>query len=622
MSAHLALGAVAALALAAAGYRRKQGSTSALPRFDAESDYVVKGVGEKSGRFIRIPAHAAGLGGTPNNDNIDYLGFVAWMTPSDFLRLNPDRPVLPRPQSKAAWAQKGIGAPMLYVDLVDDSRQSIADLILDLEDESEVAMRALERVSPTLRVRSHEGRGRAMFIREHLGEALMPVAVVPKGLRARHLAAAPGLLQRAVFTDLSGARRVPMGRFQLAGEMYGAPQGQTTGSLSLRHGKRRLWAGTQRRNLESIFERGLVPQGGAQIHRTKTRGVIFLAGSREGALRYADYSDVDGETDPAIVEVDVEGLELYPDRDDAGRDINQYIKEIEEISGVTVRDDDFVDGDDVEAVREAIGQIESPITATVELDEDGHYFRLIPRVKIYVDRRLNSDGLDGIDIDDRIKLEDQVIDAHQDEDDSDLAHLVEQYQHYGKISASKILGAYVRAQGAVPDIHVLNFGKIDGIGSSKGPHWRREPLVFVKPPPRQQATGSLSRPQAPRAELQRLRRAALRVAAQDTAYDADAYRTAQAQGRSPLVGHCNAMAYVVQSRLGGEIVEGRAGKERHMWNRLPNGVEVDLTSDQYGGDGLTPVASPRRDVPARAAVNKRFAVFRDRVVRQLEGARS
>jgi hypothetical protein len=80
------------------------------------------------------------------------------------------------------------------------------------------------------------------------------------------------------------------------------------------------------------------------------------------------------------------------------------------------------------------------------------------------------------------------------------------------------------------------------------------------------------------------------------------------------------MAYVVQSRLGGEIVEGRVGKERHMWNRLPDGVEVDLTSDQYGGDGFTPVASPRRDVPARAAANKRFVVFRDRVAKQLGDA--
>ena len=123
MSAHLALGAVAALALAAAGYRRKQGSTSAPPRFDAESDYVVEGVGEKSGRFIRIPAHAAGLGGTPNNENVDYLGFVVWMTPSDFLRLNPDRPVPPRPQSKARVGAEGDRRP----DAVRRSRGFVAE---------------------------------------------------------------------------------------------------------------------------------------------------------------------------------------------------------------------------------------------------------------------------------------------------------------------------------------------------------------------------------------------------------------------------------------------------------------------------------------------------------------
>ena len=57
MSAHLALGAVAALALAAAGYRRKQGSTSAPPRFDAESDYVVEGA--RDGRSVADLMEAA-----------------------------------------------------------------------------------------------------------------------------------------------------------------------------------------------------------------------------------------------------------------------------------------------------------------------------------------------------------------------------------------------------------------------------------------------------------------------------------------------------------------------------------------------------------------------------------
>lgn len=153
MSAHLALGAVAALALAASVRKPQQGSKSSPPRFDAESDYVLRGLGERAGRSIQIPANAAGLGGTPNNKDIDYLGFVVWMTPSDFLRLNPERPVLPRPESKAAWAQRGIGAPMLYVDLMDSSKKSIVDLIVDVEDEPQTALAALRKVTPVLRVR-------------------------------------------------------------------------------------------------------------------------------------------------------------------------------------------------------------------------------------------------------------------------------------------------------------------------------------------------------------------------------------------------------------------------------------------------------------------------------------
>ena len=607
MSAHLALGAVAALALAVAARKRKQGSTSAPPRFDAESDYVMKGVGEKSGRSIRIPAHAAGLGGTPNNDNIDYLGFVAWMTPSDFLRLNPDRPVLPRPQSKAAWAQKGIGAPMLYVDFVDDSQQSIADLILDLEDEPDAAMRALERVSPMLRVRSHEGRGRAMFIREHLGEALMPVAVVPKGLRARHLAAAPGLLQRAVFTDLSGVRRVPMGTFQLAGEAHGSRQ---AGSRSVRHGKQRMWAGTRRKNLPSIFEKGLIPQFSPTVHHTKTMGVVFLAASREGAWRYATSSYWDSA--PAIVEVDVEGLDLHLDMDDVGSEYNTLIRQIFSTSGVTVAHDAPVEEDDVEAVRDAIeealdGQAYA-ITAEVVEDDSGARFVVQPFASVPVDFNFYD-----LDIDQRIDLEQDVENFYYDTD-GELRHRIEQYQHVGPIPPERILGAYVRSEDGGHDIQLLNFGEVVlNRPSDPGadPRWRKQKLVRV-PAPTQPGRGSMSTSKIPK-EIKALRENAMRVAAEDTAYDPAAYRSSIQSGGSPLTGHCGAVAYAVREQFGGDIVEGRVGKERHIWNRLPGGTEVDLTGDQYGGDGFHPVTKPLRNAPVRSTVNRRFSLFLNRV---------
>lgn len=605
MSAHLALGAVAALALAAAARTRSQGNKN--KRFDAGADYVLEGAGDKAGRSIRIPAHAAGLGGTPNNENVDYLGFVAWMTPSDFLRLNPERPAQPRPESKAAWTRKGIGAPMLYVDLQDQKGKSIVDLVADIEDEPEKALAALREIVPMLRVRGHEGRGRAMFIREHLGEVLMPVAVFPGGgLRARDFARAPNFLRRAVFTDSTGLYRVPMGTFQLSGDVHEV-QRQAAGSRSVHHGKRRLWVGTQRSNLASIFEKGLVPQGGPGVHRTKTMGAVFLAGSPEGAWRYADWSD---SADPAIVEVDVEGLDLALDTDDVDRELSDFIREIKNISGVNVVHDAFVPEGDVDAVCDAIDQVHDSqdyaLTAEVVEGEDGARFTIRPNVAISLDPWFIR-----LDQGDRIDLEDQVDGLYYDHR-GEAHQRVEQYQHIGSIPAHRVLAAYVRADNGKPDLELLNFGRVV---SGDSTHWRKQQLRQILPPA---ARGSMARARPLQAELQRLRDAALLVAAADTAFDASAYAAAIANGRSRMTGHCNAMAHVVQSVLGGDIVEGRVGKERHMWNRLPQGIEVDLTSDQFGGDGFAPLVQFSRIVPKRTSVNPRFRLFQDRVRAQME----
>ncbi len=57
---------------------------------------------------------------------------------------------------------------------------------------------------------------------------------------------------------------------------------------------------------------------------------------------------------------------------------------------------------------------------------------------------------------------------------------------------------------------------------------------------------------------------------------------------SPLAGHCDVVAELVLGLFGGVIVTGRVEGLAHFWNRLPNGREVDLTSCQFGGDGLRP----------------------------------
>ena len=114
------------------------------------------------------------------------------------------------------------------------------------------------------------------------------------------------------------------------------------------------------------------------------------------------------------------------------------------------------------------------------------------------------------------------------------------------------------------------------------------------------------------------------VASKDTAYDAKAYE--QSGSDCPLYGHCAAVAYLVRKEFGGDIVGARVQGEPHQWNRLASGVEIDLTGDQFGLDGLTSVSdwpaeishtNPRK-VPLRKSVNKRFLLLETRLQESVE----
>lgn len=111
-------------------------------------------------------------------------------------------------------------------------------------------------------------------------------------------------------------------------------------------------------------------------------------------------------------------------------------------------------------------------------------------------------------------------------------------------------------------------------------------------------------------QLLNLRMAMLASASGDTAYDPEVYE--MRKGKCMLVGHCGCVSYVVQQKFGGDIVGGRVGNESHLWNRLPNGIEIDLSSDQYGGDGFNPVIKGRKVKPRRT-VNPKFRTFASRV---------
>lgn len=70
---------------------------------------------------------------------------------------------------------------------------------------------------------------------------------------------------------------------------------------------------------------------------------------------------------------------------------------------------------------------------------------------------------------------------------------------------------------------------------------------------------------------------------------------------NPSRGQCDVTSLVVQDLLGGELLAAdvHLDGERlmaHMWNRLPSGVEIDLTRDQFrNGEsvGEPRVAGPR-----------------------------
>lgn len=59
--------------------------------------------------------------------------------------------------------------------------------------------------------------------------------------------------------------------------------------------------------------------------------------------------------------------------------------------------------------------------------------------------------------------------------------------------------------------------------------------------------------------------------------------------RGKLFGHCGVVAWAVQVQFGGTLMQGNYPDDdvwdAHCWNRLPSG-DIDLTSGQFGGDGL------------------------------------
>jgi len=102
-------------------------------------------------------------------------------------------------------------------------------------------------------------------------------------------------------------------------------------------------------------------------------------------------------------------------------------------------------------------------------------------------------------------------------------------------------------------------------------------------------------------QLHMIREAGLKVALKDSPGD-----------DNPLAGYCAAMTWTVYGCFGGEFIEGSVNGMAHYWNRLPNGEEVDLTSCQFGGDGLHPVVKGKL-IPAPELADPDVLIFAARI---------
>ena len=119
---------------------------------DTEQPYTASGVTFDA---------AKGVGRIPNNQEINYRGFVLWLRPSEFLKLTPK--MEQTPEKAQAWRDSltrgvRVGPPMLRVELQNPER--------------------------VFRIVGHEGRHRMEAIRVR-NDAPVPVQVFPSGGRAQ-----------------------------------------------------------------------------------------------------------------------------------------------------------------------------------------------------------------------------------------------------------------------------------------------------------------------------------------------------------------------------------------------------------------------------------------------------
>lgn len=217
-----------------------------------------------------------------------------------------------------------------------------------------------------------------------------------------------------------------------------------------------LWIGTTRQNLAGILAHGITPSGGYSVHRTKTRGAVFLAGDPEAALLYADSasgsraSRTNTPSDPVLLEINVQDLELRPDYDDIASDIESYLGELADAVGENVEPGVPL-GDLEDAVYDAIEDVErrrehGGVRGEIEDDGDDRVLAIVPIHDLPVDSRAFRTAPDLYDV--------------MDWDWNGKPRWgTTQYQHLGTLPVERIAAVYVLTRGPrKPDLVLPSYG--------------------------------------------------------------------------------------------------------------------------------------------------------------------
>ncbi|WP_354644388.1 YunG family protein [Kitasatospora camelliae] len=91
---------------------------------------------------------------------------------------------------------------------------------------------------------------------------------------------------------------------------------------------------------------------------------------------------------------------------------------------------------------------------------------------------------------------------------------------------------------------------------------------------------------------------------------------------NPALGQCDITALLINDLLGGELMVGEvyldgAQHGYHWWNRLPSGVELDLTREQFlRGETLSAIRRVVRPPGLRRRVEE-YLLLRERVAARL-----